>query len=119
MISADVSLRNLADTAKVNYSFERCRLQKLSAIVPRNLTEPSYLVGKCLAKLADPNTQLENFESRFDILQDCLDNRGLAMVQRRKIKRLLNLKNVSQSIWRFYGSEIYFGDKQKKDTPTF
>ena len=106
VLIAEFSLRNLADVFQVSNPSERCRLKRLSAVVPKNISEPSYLVAEALGALRRAAANNPDKAMRDRVLNDCIECPGITALQHRKLRRLLSLDRISDNVWDFFGNDI-------------
>jgi hypothetical protein len=110
VLMADVRTIHLADVSEVHNPPERCKLLKLSAVVPRNAEQGSFIVSECLRALRHQEEQCGdlNLERRRRILKDCVELRRPTPLQTLKLNRLLSLENIDSQLWSFHGDDVVY-----------
>ncbi len=121
VIVADVTPLSLAEESQVNNPAERCQILRLSAVVPEDFENDSYVVAKILSRLRDRESQCSvhrqclgeetvalrpiDLDRRNRILRDCL-TRDITALQRTKIQRLLSIPFIDEELWKLHGTDF-------------
>ena len=88
--------------------------ERLSAIVPGNPNADGYIVAKCLRFLRDTEVPDDGkrppikLEMRHSVLTECLELRAPTPLQRKKLQRLLVLRNIDAEMWDLHALDVVY-----------
>lgn len=111
VIIVDIDTKNLAIPVGVNKVEDRLHILALPAVVPTSTRKSSYRVAlrlKALHKKAQRGERV-TAEDRNRVIELLLNSESPTPLQERRLRRLLQLTQLSARLWQIHADDIEFG----------